>query len=411
MYHVLRVISGRRRRKVTSIVAVTPALAVVLAVGAMTGTGSAAAEGPAASAASAVPATDVAVQPDGKVVVVGASNGNFAVARYTLSGALDLSFSGDGRLTTDFSGTDDSAHAVVVQPDGKIVVVGASNGNFAVARYLPGGALDPTFSTDGKHTTTFGSPDDRALAVVSQPDGKIVLAGQGLDGFAAIRYTTAGATDTGFGHQGRVTFAGSPVTELVLQPDQKILAVGSYVTRLTSLGAIDTTFDTGGLGDGGEGWRRLGRQSDGRIVLGGASDCNTALVARVGPSGAFDQVFNTNAGQPAGVAALGVHVLADNQLMVVSDGWNDGACTAMRGITFERYLANGTRDVAFAAHGAKIVNTDAWPAAARGIPATNVAAAPDGKFLVVGATYVARFTSAGALDRSFSADGIALTGF
>jgi len=408
MHEGLWRISGRRRRKVRAVAALAPALALALSLGSTTGAGGASAAAPAVSP---VPATDVAVQPDGKVVVVGASYGNFAVTRYTPSGAPDPTFSGDGRLTTDFGGADDTAHAVVVQPDGKVVVVGASSGNFAVTRYTPGGALDPAFSGDGKHTTTFGSLDDKALAALRQPDGKIVVAGQGVDGFAAIRYTSAGSTDKGFGQRGRVSLPGSPVTDLALQPDGKIVAVGAYVTRLTELGIVDPTFDTGGLGDGGEGWRRLGRQSDGRIVLGAASDCNMALVARVGTTGAFDQAFNANAGQPAGVAVLGVQVLTDDRLLVVSDGWNDDACTAMRGITFERYLADGSRDSTFAAHGAKVVNTDAWPAGAGSVPATNVAAAPDGKIVVVGATYVARFTSAGELDRSFSGDGIALTGF
>ena len=93
-------------------------------------------------------ASAVAVQADGKLVVAGTSDGNFALARYGVDGALDPSFSGDGLVTTDIGGTDDG-QGVVIQPDGKIVVAGGSEGNFALARYTTGGGLDPSFSGDG----------------------------------------------------------------------------------------------------------------------------------------------------------------------------------------------------------------------------------------------------------------------
>ena len=72
-------------------------------------------------------------------------------------GDLDPTFSGNGKQTTDFGGSSE-AKAVVVQPDGKVVVVGATFRDFApaLARYKPNGTLDTSFSGDGKQTTDFG---------------------------------------------------------------------------------------------------------------------------------------------------------------------------------------------------------------------------------------------------------------
>ena len=103
-------------------------------------------------------AAAVAVQADGKIVVAGSSGGNFALARYGADGTLDPSFSGDGLVTTDLGGTDDG-QGVAIQADGKIVVAGGSGGNFALARYTAGGVLDTSFSGDGMQTTDFGAAD------------------------------------------------------------------------------------------------------------------------------------------------------------------------------------------------------------------------------------------------------------
>jgi uncharacterized delta-60 repeat protein len=112
-------------------------------------------------------------------------------------GDLDTSFGGDGMVTTDFGGGE-VATAVAIQPDGKIVVAGRTTGHedFALARYLPDGSLDPTFNGDGKITIDLQNNSlDDATAVAVQPDGKIVVAGDssfagsgsGVD-FALVRY-------------------------------------------------------------------------------------------------------------------------------------------------------------------------------------------------------------------------------
>jgi uncharacterized delta-60 repeat protein len=160
-------------------------------------------------------ALTLVLQPDGKIVVAGrtnkpAPNGNFdfALARYESAGTLDLTFGTAGLVTTDFGGSVDRAFAMALQPDGKLVVVGDSDANFALARYNSDGSLDPSFGTGGKVITTFGGTD-QASAVILQPDGKIVVAGQTDTGvsidFALARYMPNGSLDGAFGIGGRVT--------------------------------------------------------------------------------------------------------------------------------------------------------------------------------------------------------------
>jgi uncharacterized delta-60 repeat protein len=184
----------------------------------------------------------VAIQPsDQKIVVAGGAGGpseRFLVARYNPSGALDTTFSADGRVLTDFTRRYDYVDAIVIQEDGKIVVVGAADyfgaSRYALARYDPNGALDATFSVDGKNTTTFpGTRYSAAFGVAIQADGKIVVGGQaGLPGrMAVVRYGPSGVLDPTFSGDGRVTteFTNGDdyADEVMVQADGKIVAVGS----------------------------------------------------------------------------------------------------------------------------------------------------------------------------------------
>ena len=115
-------------------------------------------------------------------------------------GDLDPSFNFTGQLTTDFFMSDDVAKAVAVQSDGRIVVVGSAyNGiddDFAVARYNPDGTPDTTFGTMGKVTTAFSVNGDNATGVALQSDGKIIVAGIANNAtvydFAVVRYNANG---------------------------------------------------------------------------------------------------------------------------------------------------------------------------------------------------------------------------
>ena len=158
---------------------------------------------------------DIAVQTDGKIVAVGTSDwghpeGDILVARFTTSGALDTSFGGgDGWIRTDFD-TQDRGFGVEIQSNGKIVVVGrcdaSGDSDGAVARFTIAGALDTTFSGDGKLCQDFGGTVEIYRDLVIQADGKIFVAGNSNANtdhdVAAARYTTAGALDSSFSGDG-----------------------------------------------------------------------------------------------------------------------------------------------------------------------------------------------------------------
>jgi uncharacterized delta-60 repeat protein len=121
----------------------------------------------------------VLVQPDGKVVAVGETQeaptgGNFVfgLARYTTDGSLDASFGAGGKVLTAFTGFD-HAFAAALQSDGRIVVAGSAGLDFGLARYQPDGALDAGFGAGGTAMTDFGSNYDQATAVAVGEDGKL----------------------------------------------------------------------------------------------------------------------------------------------------------------------------------------------------------------------------------------------
>ena len=135
----------------------------------------------------------MAVQPDGKIVAAGWAVVNeqrldqdFALARYEPSGTLDPSFGTGGVVTTDFAGGDDLIAALVLQPDGRILVAGwagdLSDGqDVALARYDATGTLDPSFGDGGLVTTDFGGGFDEAYGLSLLPDGRILVVGASED--------------------------------------------------------------------------------------------------------------------------------------------------------------------------------------------------------------------------------------
>ena len=162
-------------------------------------------------------------------------------------GTLDLSFAGVGYVTTTIgtSPSDDRARAVVVQPDGKIVVAGTCDDDFCMVRYLVNGSLDGTFGTGGRVVQNLVGTDT-AYAMVMQPDGKFVLAGHCVAGltstFCAARFTTAGALDQSFGGASsgfvtiNVTSAGDVAKAVTLQTDGKIVMAGACTNLSPSTG-------------------------------------------------------------------------------------------------------------------------------------------------------------------------------
>lgn len=249
-------------------------------------------------------ASGAALLPDGRIVAVGWTDRgegdfDFAVALYETDGALDTSFGAGGRVETDFFGRSDLAQAVVVQPDGRIIAVGyafpAGATRVALARYTLDGSLDPSFSGDGKATTSASVlQSELGFAAALQPDGRIVVAGTRVTGasfdFLVERYLSDGSPDPGFGTGGWATldFFGrqDEAHAVALQSDGGIVAAGFARTgpdfgsadfalaRYTSAGNLDTSFGTAGrvttdFFAGADQGEATASQPDGRIIVAG----------------------------------------------------------------------------------------------------------------------------------------------
>ncbi|WP_165914477.1 delta-60 repeat domain-containing protein [Streptomyces sp. AcE210] len=273
----------------------------------------------------------VAVQTDGKIITAGRTSvgDDFALARYTTDGSLDTSFDTDGKVTTDFGGMEE-ARGVVLQADGKLIASGftSSGGNFdfALARFNTDGSLDTSFDTDGKVTTDFGGTD-QAFGVAVQTDGKIVTVGDSSvgGGFALARFNTDGSLDTSFDTDGKVsTDFGLEALGVALQTDGKIVAVGRTnnqfaLARFNTDGSLDTSFDTDGKVTADTGGtssvaRDVAVQTDGKIVaagVGGPAGSRFALV-RFNTDGSLDTSFETG---DVGGAANGVVVQTDGKIV------------------------------------------------------------------------------------------------
>ncbi|WP_432752536.1 calcium-binding protein [Streptomyces sp. JL2001] len=194
-------------------------------------------------------AESVALHPGGKIVAAGSSGdgvgSQFAVARYDENGALDPAFDGDGKVTTSFGGTGAAGRDMAVQTDGRIVVAGAANSDFALARYNTDGSLDTGFSGDGRVTTDFEGNFDDGRAVALQPDGKIVMAGNGSDNHAVARYQISG-TPPPPSVDLSVTKTGPAVVSIGDQATYTIRVTNNSTTTATAVSISDTL--TGGSG-------------------------------------------------------------------------------------------------------------------------------------------------------------------
>jgi uncharacterized delta-60 repeat protein len=184
----------------------------------------------------------VALQADGKIVAVGIANYNrrgsrLLVTRFNPDGSPDAGFSGDGAILANFATDYDGAYAVTVQPaDQAIVVGGQAGGSMTVLRYLPDGTADTTFSGDGRVVTEVAPTLDYAEDVEIQADGKIVVAGTAAwfrrdSKFLFARYSATGALDPTFSGDGKLLINFTSRTDhgfgLALQPtDGKIIIGG-----------------------------------------------------------------------------------------------------------------------------------------------------------------------------------------
>lgn len=235
----------------------------------------------------------VVLQPDGKILLVGylpiyRKGSDFLLARFNTDGTPDVDFGKDGRVTTSFTSGINSADVATwaaLQTDGKIVVSGYTSCiSVVLTRYNPNGSLDRDFGLEGTvFTPNFGAT---AARLVIQPDGKLVIGG---DGFTIGRYNTDGSIDHNFGVDGKISggFGGGTayVYGLALDQNGKILAGGSLsytgtgnsefaLARYTSVGSLDSTFGNNGFvitqfTTALDEAQALTLQPDGKVILAG----------------------------------------------------------------------------------------------------------------------------------------------
>ncbi|MEJ2210223.1 MAG: hypothetical protein P8129_14475, partial [Anaerolineae bacterium] len=345
----------------------------------------------------------VAVQSDGKIVVAGSHispdyETGAALARYTPEGALDAGFGAGGLVTVpDTPGTVAVCRAVALQSDGKIVCAGfsASGGtsSLLLARYTASGHLDPAFGAGGLVTTALNS-QAAAAAVVVQPDGKIVVAGDTRDalndslGFALARYLPAGGLDPAFGSGGIVvTPAGGnwdAAYALLLLPDGEIVAGGRAgsngvtefaLARYTPGGVLDPAFGSGGIATTALGGYNvlsaLDRQSGGQIVAAGLHDAGAgeqAALARFTAAGAPDPTFGSGGTAltlvgPVGSPAADALVLPGDGIVVAGSSHTAAGSDLM----LLRYTPGGQLDPDFGAGGVVTTSLAIGPAYGLGL--------------------------------------------
>jgi uncharacterized delta-60 repeat protein len=341
----------------------------------------------------------LALQDDGKIIAAGETldvttfESEFVVARYAADGSLDAGFGVGGEVTTNFGGPTDTADAVAIQTDGKIVAAGTTadgaGSDIALARYKADGSPDETFDLDGKVLTDFDSTIDVATALTIQPDGKLLVAGRTRPfgpiatnpyNFALARYNADGSLDPSFDGDGKVAtdFAGSEdwAWGLDVAPDGKIVVAGYQLNRAASSAAIEVArYNVDGSLDSTFGG------GDGKVL-------DESAVT----SGAYDVVVDPDGG------------------VVVAGGVNGESSHAGGDLALVRYSSSGSLDSDFGVGGVARADFGMEASAAVGLVRQ-----PDGRFLAAGyaspdaeptlqtdtAFAIARFDDSGQLDESF----------
>jgi uncharacterized delta-60 repeat protein len=367
----------------------------------------------------------VTLQSDGKIVAAGDEQTSigadyFAVARYTTAGALDSTFGSGGSVAISFFQNEfEHLGGAAIDGSGRIVLAGVANNTrqgksyIALVRVNSNGSLDSSFGSKGIVTTSIikGSEMD---ALVIQPDGKLLVAGWAGTSAILARYNANGSLDSSFGSGGIVTttlgFGQANLHTLALQSDGKILAGGAEspsatgnpyifaVARYNANGTLDATFGSGGVVTttigGNPSWQPvygvLGLlvQSNGMIVAAGTVPSNTGgsveevALARYDTGGNLDPTFGsggvvvTPTSASAYDYAAAAALQSDGSIVVAGDH-QDSTSTYFE---VERYTSAGALDTTFGGTG--IVTTPIGTAAAAH---ALVIQPSDGKIIAAGA--------------------------
>ncbi|MEM8493868.1 MAG: RHS repeat-associated core domain-containing protein [Planctomycetota bacterium] len=349
-------------------------------------------------------------------------------------GVLDTAFDGDGQVTTDLGG-DDSAESVAIQSDGKIVVGGTSDGDFALARYNTDGTLDTTFGTSGTTVVDIGNTDTLGdIAILSS--GKILAVGGTDDGtdtdIALAVFNSDGSLYTSWASGGiRVSDYGGDefATSVAVQSDGKIVVAGTMNddwvgARYNTNGTLDTTFSSNGWasfdpsGGGVDIVQTVAIDGSGKIVVGGSigSTSDSFAIGRLTSAGAWDTSFSGNGWVTTsfvgaflgGAMSYDLALQSDGKIVAVGYSPVQGGPASLLQMTVVRYTTAGGLDTTFGEAG-KLAITGYSRFSSDSV-ATSVKLQSDGKIVVGGFTgdstssdnfALARLETDGTLDRSF----------
>jgi uncharacterized delta-60 repeat protein len=386
----------------------------------------------------------IALTTDNKVVAVGNYNngsaGDFAIARYLKTGALDPTFNGNGEVTSNF-GNSDNAVSVALDTAGKIVVGGyytdpSNNSHFEIARYTTNGSLDSTFNGSGVTGTNFGNNQEYLSAIALQSNGEIIAGGNSWGGesyseLAFARFNANGSIDNSFGINGQTLDPmGSNDYDylyfLTIGANGEIFSGGytlsdniGYFTllRLDPNGSIDSSFASAGnllyfYPGNSIGYLGAMVQNDGKIVVNGntyAGGFSTAyFLARFNPDGTSDHTYGTN-----GMATTnGNAAVMQTDQKVVEVNYSIVDSTGAVGVVMSRYKVDGSPDPTYGTNGV----VQDFP----GVLANSaLAIQPDNKVVVAG--YVAndigesmaliRYNIDGTPDATFGTGGASIPNF
>jgi len=355
-------------------------------------------------------AYDLAVQPDGKIVVVGEAPGGMLVLRFLDTGALDTGFGSGGRVVIAAGNFGGAAHGVALQGDGKIVVVGQGNvggyNQLAAARLLSTGALDASFGSGGialpfvSASTTSLDSAAAAYQVRIRGDGSLVIAGHkpsfSYGSGLVTRLTSSGALDTSFGTNGRTTLtisSGGAFFSLALDASERIAVAGTahysfstgngseyWLARLTANGALDTSFNggqfTAPFAATDSAAVQIRMQSTGNLVSTGnlyLGPTEGTLIAlyRTLATGNADISFGSlgritfgpyNLSTPVG---QGLAIASDDSILVAGEGWDSH--WQHREASVSRLGAEGAVDHSFGTFGAVVFDVGGHDTYARAV--------------------------------------------